>query len=587
MTETDGDGMDGIDLEDGPMIDEDELLGLFGRRRPVAETFRAGVDRRIEERGGADEAAGEDRSEVWGRAAGLAPGMIGGGATAALKGAGAAKGGASFLLLPVAAVAGVVGVFAFGARSLGRDAAAVTPGLGEPEDAVNARFGRTANIVWWSMLALVILAPTALGTDLLIAWLCVTMLSLVHGVRLLAGAGLLDRPRVRRVILAAVALPLLQIAIQGHPQGVSLPTSDLGPGAGFWLIVMGWAVMEVLTPSGHRWKVLLAFTALFALLNSASLTYSGPRGLRLAAGRVSLDSGDLHGWEQVGVAHAALVAAGEETFDTSGIQREVRRALASPGLDVHPQVWSAALDMGLLGIEELQQLARREGVEPPRRAGAEMYVNLNPTYYYRYRVPAMVAAHDLDGEQREALATELLSSWPEPETHGALNDALYVVRGLETLGRDDLVEGLRGAALEIMETHWVAPRRFTWLSRKGGFTSDPRRFETSFADETLRALELMERYGPPAGVDLRWVQAFLREDASAFTAFDVMPSLKLESRAALLRLRREVGLPGRSWLGVLLGERYALALLLCIGLGALALSLAPEEVPPARAGAQP
>ena len=88
----------------------------------------------------------------------------------------------------------------------------------------------------------------------------------------------------------------------------------------------------------------------------------------------------------------------------------------------------------------------------------------------------------------------------------------------------------------------------------------------------------MARFGVPEGVDLRWLQDYLRRQARAFPLYpELTPDLNLKARAGLLQLREGIGLPERGILRAIVGERFTVSVVLAILLAALAIGLAPRE----------
>merc|ERR1739841_236579 len=160
MSEREEDRMDdATDAQDSSSVREDELFGLFDRRRPDPAAFREGVAERIRSREQEAVRSEDGPSASWGRAAGLAPGLFDGGAAAALKGLGVKtaglKGLSLWFLLPAALTAAAFGVFAFGASSL-RDGGPI-PSEDEDLEAVQRRFQRYAQAAWIGIFALMLL----------------------------------------------------------------------------------------------------------------------------------------------------------------------------------------------------------------------------------------------------------------------------------------------------------------------------------------------------------------------------------------------------------------------------------------------
>lgn len=578
-----------FDSGDRSTISDGELLELFERRRPSAAGFRAGVDERIREREEAPSGSNPGGGSFRARAAGLAPGVLGGGSLA-LKGVTAAKGAQGVLLFPIAAIAGAVGVFTLSARSLRGEAAPgeiPTDGTAGTEETFLDRSERGASGLWLGLLVLVMLAPPALAADLVVLWLCITMISLVYGVRRLRSLGRLDRDVTARLVCGVVAVPALHIVILGPLFGAPLPTSDLGPGASFWLLVVGAVLLDRLAPSPERRRGLLVCAALAVLWNGPSLTYSDAPAVRHAAERVELDPHDEANWRAVAAAHRVLMSIGEEPFVTEGIRAAVLEALDPSDTDVPAEVWSAASDMGLLDDKALARLAERAELERPTAVPYDGPLGPKRLFHDRYELPALVAAFDPGDAQRSAQAIELRREWPSASSHMTMGEAMFVIRGLEALGRTAELEEMREQVFALLEAHWVRPQLLSLFDQPGGFTPNPRKEHSSSPEATALALELMVRYGVPDAIDVRWLRSYLRRASVANTIFEQHPAIRLEARAGLLRLHRQIGLPPRGFVASLLGERYHLALALCLALAALALRMAPKEAVGSGVGAQP
>jgi hypothetical protein len=101
----------------------------------------------------------------------------------------------------------------------------------------------------------------------------------------------------------------------------------------------------------------------------------------------------------------------------------------------------------------------------------------------------------------------------------------------------------------------------------------------------------MARLGVPEGIDLRLLRGYLRRESLARPVFFEPSSHRSAlSRASLLRLEEEIGLPDRSWVEALLAERLLIATSLIVALCLVAIRLAPPAAGGTRvagSGAQP
>lgn len=570
--------------DEAPLASEDELRELFRRRRPDPDAFRASIEERV--RAAREDDGAETGGPRWKSAAAGVPLVIHAGAKA-----GGLKGLPAILLWPAALVAAAVGVFAFGARSV-RDSAAAADAdpprtTRRRRGPLDAALGRQSAVVWFVFLGLALLGPSRFGPDLTVVFLLTTMLSVSYGVRRLSRTGALVRSEVARVIFALMGLPLFQLVLQGQSFGLTAPTSYLGLGPSVAVLVAGAVVVQFLTRTRLTWGVVLMFVFAFGFLNSGGLTYSSERGLRATLEKVTLDPEDLSGWDGAGAAHRALRAVGARAPDCSSVAASLRDALER-GADVHPAVWTAAFDMQLLEAEDVARLVEASSIAPPTEAQIARGVIVNQTEYYRFRLLALVETVELTDAQRKALADAYESKWPETGRHDPLTDALLITRVLDALGETERANALQDRVHDLLEEHWMPAPRLKLLGRAGGFTSNPKKFRTSFEDTTLAAIELMARFGVPDGVDLAQVHSFFRGEARAFpVVFEMHPYLRLEARAGLLRLREEIGLPERSWIRALVDERFFLTMLLCAALAVFAVASAPRDEGGRGVGAQP
>ena len=232
--------------------------------------------------------------------------------------------------------------------------------------------------------------------------------------------------------------------------------------------------------------------------------------------------------------------------------------------------------MGLLGAAEWRALAQRRRIQHALDSLAKDDPHHNASSYYEFELPLLLSTRTVDEAQRDALARMLLEDWPQTGDHGALGDAAVCVRQLALLGRDDLLAELRPLARALIADHWVSAERAQGrYARQGGFTPNPERFSTSFADETLHALELMERFGVPAEVELHELRGYLRRECVDVLHWEALKYFEAEEHAALATFDARFELPQRSWLERLLAERLAIVAVLMVALCALAIRMAP------------
>lgn len=114
------------------------------------------------------------------------------------------------------------------------------------------------------------------------------------------------------------------------------------------------------------------------------------------------------------------------------------------------------------------------------------------------------------------------------------------------------------------------------FSRPGGFCT----FTTSYYPSipaTANADAIIEVVGAPAELNLHHVRAYLRHQVRTSLRERLMSGravLAQHAEATLLLLDDGIGLPARTWLAILLGERMMIAALLLVVLGLRAIRLA-------------
>lgn len=597
------------------LVPAEELYGLFAPHRPERAAFRAGIERRVAARaaGRGDGEADENEPDVaeepahasfWRRAAAWLP----------LDPQGAALGGASVakalggkvlpaaLALPALVLATAFGGFAAAARSLRRSKADAAPVDHDARRLLWKRGSQTNRTVGpKAALPLLIQfgAPAAflvtwlldrgLAIDLLTLVLVLSMAALCVSVRSFARAGLLTRPDVTRLTVA------LQLAVLGgcflwlHSLRVADDASDVGMGWGASVLVAG--IVACLLAGGQRKRASVALAlglGVTLLLNTPGVTRSSPSSLRAQLADLELEPQDLARWEDAAAIHGALRAVGARIPDLADARERIARAMRSEQ-SLHPLVLTAAWRMGLVGDADWRAHAARR-LEAYTLDELQRDGRLSPTPYYQYLIPMLLAARQLTPEERERVTHTVLACWPEEGAHGALERALACVRMLDALGRGDLVARQQGRTLALLRDCWISGEGARLFAKVGGFTSNPDKFVTSFDDQTLYGVELMARFGVPAGIDLWLLRSHLRRESHGQPLFlELSPELQAVPRASLLRLREEIGMPPRSWLAALLAERVLLATLLVVLLCLGAIRLAPPVVEAERRtrGAQP
>jgi len=578
-----------MSAQDKMQIGEGELLELFRRRRPDPEAFRAGVARRIAERAEEPDEAEERpdlRALALRRAAALVALDPAGGATplALVKGLSAA------LLVPFLLVGLHVVSFVGGAAALRRSIERAQPVSGEPRPStVSARRGSPSLRIGFGLVALLqvlgavlFLLPGLGGVhwalDLLTLLFVLASAGLVLSVRGLAESGWLTPKQVTRLVTGLLIALFAGVFLWIGPLNVSDADSDLGFGASAAVVLLGTILCPLLARRRSWMHVLGAATwvsGLVLFLNPIGVTFSSPGSLARQLEDLELRVGTLTGWQEAGRTHAALRVTGHAAPALEHLRAPLERALLA-GEVPHSTVWGTAEELGwidetlwrrlaaeLIQAHKLEQLLKADGP-------------LHLPVYDEYLFAMLLATRTLSDAERAHLVTRVEASWPAPGTHAPLAAALLCVRVLDRLGASERVEARRADVHALLEAHWVDGSRYAPFQAIGGFTSDAAKFQTSFEEATLDAVELMQRLGVPEGIDLRVVRGYLRSASRAFPlVLEMYPYLHLDTRAGLLLITEGIGLPERSLLARLLGERLLIASLLIVGLCALAVRLTP------------
>lgn len=575
-------------------ISDDELFDLFAPRRADEDSFEEGVEARIRalENEANASAASDETAQLPSRlrraaaAAALDPSVLAAGGAVGAKKAGVA--GAKWLpgalAFPALLLGSLVGAFALSSKALYEtvhDDSAGEPRGGESAEERKQRRSRLrkTNLQLKAVMAalitpaiLLMASRPGLGSDLFIAYMALTMISLVYLARQLATRGVLVRDRIRRTVDTAFNGAFAVVFAGALNLGAAAPSSDLGfgPSAGVMLIGMGLIRWKT---TSHWSKAAFAVAAI-GLINVLGFTHSSPASLRRQVERIDLDPASYEGWEAAAAVARALDGLGEDPPVLDRSREALEAALETPE-QIDRSVWSSAGDLHLLDGDSWRKAAELDRFRLPRSPDTD---DLN-RYEDRFIVRAHVAARTLAPEELEALTEAADGLWPTVGRRDGLAQALHAVEALDALGRRDLVDSRRDLVHELLQRHWVSPSRARFpFGRSGGFTWSPDLSSTGSSRDTLIAVELMNRFGVPKSVDLRRVQAFLRGEARAFPLFfelDLVQTMK--PRAALLTLREGVGLPRRSLLQTVMAERFFLATILLVLLGLLAIRWAPAS----------
>lgn len=594
------------------LVPEAELEELFRPRRPDAAAFREGVASRIKAREAERETeerlaertarparlhAARESSAFWRKVAAILPPDL---AIVALK---AGKGWSAAALVPALALIAVFSAFTASLGSISRSTRNAAPPRGPTAPGGNSASRRELRLGAGLHFALQLgglaafILPLCFGVrwvlELILGLLLLSMLALVAALRGLSRSGQLERGAVLQLCVGLLFTVFSSCFLWTR----TLRLADGGSGLGMdWgaTVVLGGTVALLAVHRRSAPRANLALVGAGALL-VFSLVFFPPVTMRSAPEHVrayvegeTLHAGELRAWDEVSNSVEALAAVGASPARLEHVRREVARSFEAD-VDAHPRVWTAGARMGLVTREQWARLAERK---LERHRLESLLARSGPLLlpdYNEYELHMLLALRELSAEEREHIARRVAASWPSETTGRALNQLAQCARWMDLLGRSEWVDARRAEAHAVLERHWVA--RASAFDRAGGFTSDPEKFPTSFADETLLGVELMARLGVPEGIDLARLRGHLRAESAWGGPFlDGHPYLSATERAALLRLERQIGLPEPSPLMRLLSERVLLGAVLLVVLCFVAVARTPawrDPLAEAGGGAQP
>lgn len=547
------------------MVDEADLLDLFAKRRPDPAAFARGVQQRLLDRSDHDGGAAP-----LARAAGRVPVDL-----AALT---AAKWSA--MAPPALLLAAIAGVFFASIRWL-RSTIARAP---VRTARVPLGFGSAAEQVATLALSGVLLAGIALFpstawiTDGLLLLLLATMVTLVIAVRRTAATHGLDA-----AMIATLGIGCLQ----------SLAVLGL-----FWMMLDGPFA------GAAQWQSATAITLAGGML---ALLPAAPRswwGVGLTVGMLAWlglrDSGTREPDLDSLATFVAEAKAPTEPFlgcdDLAKIVRELRasgRPVAlPPAVDAALVAARDAANVAFFALSAEAQLGRidtaewrRLGERRDHAATLDRLLRgthpLRPTRGDDYQIAMLVATRDLDDATRDRLARRVMAGLADPTF--PLQDTAAAARWLDTIGRGALLDERRAAIHDLLVRH-----QFLGSLDPGGFAP---RLDIAHSNHEANedALDLMERFGVPAELDLPTLHRHLRRQGRLFTAVPLAESgYQLVAYVDRLRLERLLGgPPHRSLLRTLHEERAFVAMLLLVLLCVHATWAAPRREQLPAAGAMP
>jgi hypothetical protein len=548
--------------------EDPELRALFAPRRPDAERFRSGVAerlRRADAGGGGGGATAQPARATWReRAASMLPALP--------PGTSLGSNWAAWLSLPALLFVGCLAAFWRGDRSLVRalQSARSTMPRRQPSGVQGTFWQRHSMWLRAGLLGLVVaglgflLGPEAME-DVLLVVLLGSMLVLAGQVGALAA-----HHGAPTEAVGACAVDLLLAAIFGLGFAGMFGDSVLSvaiDSAGL-VLAAGAMVVEVL----RRWrtrefKIAMCWGVVVAAFACACISRwfapAGSAALRLELAQADPARGDEQHWRALELCGEALRAAGEAAPDLSSLRGHLANVIASQPQS-WPTTWSAGARLGLITPQQWQQLERTEYVAYHLRNILVDRGSLALFSHDRYLLDALLATTDIGDGERAHLVARIERSWPAvdaPNPGVDLGKALLCVQWLDRLGRPDLVTARVPLLRELLRVHWVAPGAANGAMGTGGFASQPG--ARAWLPETIDALELMVRVGPPPEIDVGALRAFLQRHVGGAPLARLDGSGK-QAFAGLVLLDAGLHLPPRGVAQWLLDERLIVGSLLLV-----------------------
>jgi hypothetical protein len=255
--------------------------------------------------------------------------------------------------------------------------------------------------------------------------------------------------------------------------------------------------------------------------------------------------------------------------DLSGAKRLLAQEIAS-GQD--PFILGSAFRLGLVRNNQLSQLkdyATRRSSLVDQSPYIVKPQSISSIQQEDWVIRAAVMRNDLSEPERDILEKRLLATLEEESRreHYALVEELRVAQLLKVIGRPIDRDRHRGRVHALLKK--------SHSTRSGGFqlAGGFRRYQslgTGSMDETAFAVELMEIYGIPDGLDLNWVRSYLRPTMLRQATDDGWVAAVTRDR-----LNHLPGVVRPTWLEFAYYERSLLAAVVLVGLCFYATATSP------------
>lgn len=237
-------------------------------------------------------------------------------------------------------------------------------------------------------------------------------------------------------------------------------------------------------------------------------------------------------------------------------------------------VLGSALRVGLLPADQIAQL---RDYDRQRRHLFNDRFGIKPSSVHigqhDWVIRAAVLKNDLSPAERDLLEQRLretLDCLPTDQ-YAKLETALRITQLLDVIGRPLDRNHYRPLIHDLLRAFHI--QHGPWHSVSGGFKTYVR---TTVGDlqTTAHAVELMEIYGIPDGLDIAWVRSFL-----SHYAFKRIGDQQWIAAAALNRLDALPGITQPTWLEILYSERTLFAAIVLVSLCLYATLSSPSVLP--------
>ena len=600
----------------GLMVEERELRALFAPRRPDAGAFAAGIAERLAaatvtpQNDPEDAAAAQVRSTGVGTVPsrfGLRPVLDRAASVLGVPTFGdSGKSLLSILSLPFLLLVGIVVTFVHGFRRVDpaqhRDGPAPSARARKVHNTFQMLLPSIGSLLGIAAIAVYFLSGGSALVDLVTLVLMLGMVAMTWHIGQTARAGVASSVQTGRVIILMLLAAVFGCWAWLGSVVVFDGDSIFGHRAVGWVLWSGAAVACILTAWQSRnqdigLSLILFFVLPLLGITALELPSNTASRVRSCLANSSLHPEQLSNWKEAATFAHALRAAGLPPVSLPHVHKRVADAVAAsvalpphPWTEemreqvevesqrVHPQVWSTAVRLNLLDQEQLRKLAT-VGFDAGRIEGLlNEEGTLRLVEYNFHLLACLLATRELTSAEREHLVRRIDQSGPQPgQPVNALEQALECARWLDRLGRRDVVLSRRAELHALLQQHWVVVADAAAFTRPGGFSYDPDTGQSSDIPSTATAVSLIEFVGAPPGLSLHHVSAYLRSQfrTSLMGEWITGKAVRLrQPEATLLQLRDGIGLPERSWLAVLVGERSLLAALLLVLLGLRAIRVA-------------